>query len=323
MNAPKNIHDALFRDAMSRKEVAADFLRQYLPPGVAQHLCFDTLTISKDSFVSGDQSLHYSDLLYEVRVRSGDKAFVYFLFEHKSFHDRLTALQLLRYMLEIWELYRKQRRSCRTLPLVIPIVVYHGKTRQRAIRLKELVPAPDQECGAFIPDFDIVLHDFSPQAETAIKGSTELRLLCTCLRAKNDPESVLHVTEIFRLLRDLDDGAESLQWVATIYRYLARTMDIDAEVVQNIAENTLSTNKRDTIMTLAERLHHKGRLEGRHEGCQKVLQRLLAKRFGDSVLNITVQERLRSATPEELDTWAERILDAATIDDIFTETDSD
>jgi hypothetical protein len=36
-----------------------------------------------------------------------------------------------------------------------------------------------------------------------------------------------------------------------------------------------------------------------------------------------VQERLRSATPEELDTWVERILDAATIDDIFTETDSD
>jgi hypothetical protein len=226
-------------------------------------------------------------------------------------------------MLEIWELHRKQHRSCRTLPLVIPIVVYHGKTRQKAIRLKELVAAPDRECGAFIPDFDIALHDFSPQAKTAIKGSTELRLLCTCLGAKNDPESVLHVTEIFRLLRDLDDGAESLQWVATIYRYVAKTMDIDAEVVQNIAENTLSTNKRDTIMTLAERLHHKGRQEGRQEGGQNVLKRLLAKRFGDSVLDIRVQERLRSATPEELDTWAERILDAATIDDIFSETGAD
>lgn len=76
-------------------------------------------------------------------------------------------------------------------------------------------------------------------------------------------------------------------------------------------------------MTLAERLHHKGRLEGRLEGGQNVLKRLLAKRFGDSVLDIRVQERLRSATPEELDTWAERILDAATIDDIFSETSSD
>jgi predicted transposase YdaD len=92
-------------------------------------------------------------------------------------------------------------------------------------------------------------------------------------------------------------------------------------------------------MTLAERLHRKGlmegkiegrmegklegKLEGRLEGRQSVLQRLLAKRFGDSVLDIRMQERLRSATPEELDTWAERILDAPTIDDIFTDSETD
>jgi predicted transcriptional regulator len=96
--------------------------------------------------------------------------------------------------------------------------------------------------------------------------------------------------------------------------------DIEAEHVQDIAQQTLSTSKRETVMTLAERLHHKGLLEGRQEGRQTVLQRLLTKRFGDSVLDIRVQERLRSATPEELDTWAERILDAATIDDIFIES---
>ncbi len=94
---------------------------------------------------------------------------------------------------------------------------------------------------------------------------------------------------------------------------------IEAEVVQGIAQQTLSTSKRDTVMTLAERLHCKGRMEGR----QSVLQRQLATRFGDSVLDIRMQERLRSATPEELDTWAERILDAATIDDIFTDSPTD
>jgi len=79
-------------------------------------------------------------------------------------------------------------------------------------------------------------------------------------------------------------------------------------------------------MTLAERLHRKGLLEGRREGRQEgrlegkqnFLQRLLAKRFGDSVLDHRLQEKLRSATPEDLDTWTERILDAATLDDIFT-----
>jgi predicted transcriptional regulator len=178
-----------------------------------------------------------------------------------------------------------------------------------------------------VPDFDISFQDFSPEADTQLKGSIELRLLCSCLRAKNDPTSVRRVMEIFRLLRDLGDDACALQWVATIYRYMAGTMDIEAEVVQDIAQQTLSTSKRDTVMTLAERLHRKGlmegKLEGRLEGRQSVLQRQLAKRFGDSVLDIRMQERLRSATPEELDTWAERILDAATIDDIFTDSETD
>ena len=77
------------------------------------------------------------------------------------------------------------------------------------------------------------------------------------------------------------------------------------------------------MLTGAQGRQQEGRQEGRLEGGQSVLKRLLTKRFGDSVLDIRVQERLHSATPEELDTWAERILDAATIDDIFTETSSD
>ena len=65
MHSNGNIHDAFFRDIMSRREVAADFLRQYLPHGVTRHLDLDTLAITKDTFVSGDQSRHYSDLLYQ------------------------------------------------------------------------------------------------------------------------------------------------------------------------------------------------------------------------------------------------------------------
>lgn len=327
MNAQKNIHDTFFRDAMSRREIAADYVRQYLPEGVTRNLLLDTMTISKDTFVSGDQSRHYSDLLYEVKMHGGGEGLVYFLFEHKSFHDRFTALQLLRYMVEIWELRRKQRRKCTALPLIIPIVVYHGGPRRTSARIRDLVAAPDARCAAFVPDFELSFQDFSPEADTEIKGTIELRLLCSCLRAKNDPKSVRRVLEIFHLLQDLGDDACALQWVATIYRYMAGTMDIEAEVVQDIAHRTLSTSKRDTVMTLAEKLHQKGlmegklegRLEGSLEGRQSVLQRLLAKRFGDSILDIRLQERLRSATQEELDTWAERILDAATIDDIFTD----
>ncbi|SFJ64742.1 protein of unknown function, partial [Desulfomicrobium apsheronum] len=48
-------------------------------------------------------------------------------------------------------------------------------------------------------------------------------------------------------------------------------------------------------------------------------QRLLGKRFGKDILDIRMQERLRSASAEQLDLWAERILDATTIEDVFRE----
>ena len=73
-------------------------------------------------------------------------------------------------------------------------------------------------------------------------------------------------------------------------------------------------------MTLAERLHKEGKLEGEIHGRNAVLRRQLAKRFGQDILDIRKQERLRSATAEQLDLWAERILDAKTIEDVFRDS---
>ena len=57
--------------------------------------------------------------------------------------------------------------------------------------------------------------------------------------------------------------------------------------------------------------------EGQALGRHAVLQRQIAKRFGLDFLDIHIQERLRAATTEQLDLWAERILDAQTIEDVF------
>ena len=66
-----------------------------------------------------------------------------------------------------------------------------------------------------------------------------------------------------------------------------------------------------------------GLLAGRSEGRNDLLLRLLRKRFGQDIRDIRVQERLRQATPEELDIWAERILDAKTLQDVFGDSLSD
>jgi predicted transposase/invertase (TIGR01784 family) len=77
-------HDRFFRELFAHPEVAADFLRHYLPQEVTDLLDPATAELRKDSFVDPALQEHLSDLLYQVRLREGQDAYIYVLFEHKS-----------------------------------------------------------------------------------------------------------------------------------------------------------------------------------------------------------------------------------------------
>jgi hypothetical protein len=91
-----NPHDRFCKDLFARPGVAADFLANYLPPGVAGALDLSAPELVKDSFVDPELQEHFSDLLYRVRLKRGGTAFVYVLFEHKSARGvgRLSTLAL-------------------------------------------------------------------------------------------------------------------------------------------------------------------------------------------------------------------------------------
>jgi hypothetical protein len=58
-----------------------------------------------------------------------------------------------------------------------------------------------------------------------------------------------------------------------------------------------------------------GKLEGKLEGETKLLVRLLTKRFGP--LSAATQAQLDNATTDQLEHWADAILDAPTLDAVF------
>jgi hypothetical protein len=79
----------------------------------------------------------HSDLLYAARI-SGREALIYFLWEHKSDPESFAPLQVMRYMVHIWDLHlaslpKKQRGEMRGLPVIVPIVLHHGRDGTRAL----------------------------------------------------------------------------------------------------------------------------------------------------------------------------------------------
>ena len=58
-----------------------------------------------------------------------------------------------------------------------------------------------------------------------------------------------------------------------------------------------------------------GMQQGLIEGERTVLERLLRRRFG--LLSPEIAERLSQASAADLETWAENVLDAQALDDVF------
>jgi hypothetical protein len=72
------------------------------------------------------------------------------------------------------------------------------------------------------------------------------------------------------------------------------------------------------MLSVAEQLIKQGfdkGLEKALEGHRTMLLRLLVRRFG--ALPEPVAARVATATPAELERWSDRILDAASLDDVF------
>lgn len=97
-------HDAFFRDAFGRVDVARRHLELLLPADLCALLDFDSLVVHKGaSFVDEALRQSHGDMLYELLTRSGKPAFIYVVHEAQSSFEWQMPLRLLRYMLRIWK----------------------------------------------------------------------------------------------------------------------------------------------------------------------------------------------------------------------------
>ena len=116
-------HDAIFRQMLAQKEVARDFLQLYLPAQFLSICDLNTLQLASGSFIEEDLRSSYSDILYSLQTQHG-AGYIYALIEHQSSPDKLMAFRLMRYTLAAMQ--RHLDAGHNTLPLVVPILFYHG-----------------------------------------------------------------------------------------------------------------------------------------------------------------------------------------------------
>jgi predicted transposase/invertase (TIGR01784 family) len=312
-------HDHFIKDILSRPGAARDFVQNYLPPEVVALLDLDSLDPTKDSFVDAELRSHYSDLLFTVSLKNRRPAFLYLLFEHKSYSDPDVGFQLLRYSVRIWEQYRR-RETQGLLPPILPLVLYHGKSRwEVSTRFRDLVASPP-ELLRYIPDFEHHLCDLTAYSDEEIRGAVTLRAALLLMKHIFDPDLLDRLPAVLGLLRELARGRTGLETIETFLRYLVSASDaIDAEGLHHALEASLPGTGETLMPTLAEKWYEDGRQEGRQEGHTEgeaaLLIRQLERKFGP--LAAEHRARIDAADAETLLRWGERLLSAETIDDVF------
>lgn len=325
-------HDRFFRERMSHRETARDFLENYLPEEVRDHLDLETLRLEPGTFVDAGLREHRSDLLYRVRrADGGGCVFVYMVLEHKSRPDPLVSLQLLRYQTRIHA--RQARREGLPLSPIVPIVLYHGRTRWRVPEtFGGLVKAPNPLRSGGL-DFRYRLVDISRYSDEEIRGATLLRVTLLALRHVFDPDLRRRAPAILGLLRDVLDTRTGIDALRVVLQYLGEAAGrLGPSALRRVVSEAFPAEGERIMKTLHGEWIEKGRRrgleqgleQGRREGAISVAQRhvleVLELRFGE--LPAFVGGTVRDVEDlSALEALLRRAVTANSLDDFHAELD--
>jgi predicted transposase/invertase (TIGR01784 family) len=314
-----NPHDLFFKASWSRPEVAKGFLAHYLPTEVRAVLDLDTLTLSKASFVDETLKAHYSDLLYQVKRKQGENAYVYVLMEHKSYPDRWTVFQLLRYIVRIWE--RELKKKPTLLPAIVPLVVYHGEQGWKAEwNLRALVDA-DDVLSAFIPDFHYLVCDLTHDDLSQLQGQATLQVAVRLLKYIFHQEFGERLPEIAAFFREVLNQTDGLGYLQTVLKYIAQSTDkLDKTTLHQVIHQALP-EIGDTLMpTIAETWCQEGLQKGLEQGLERGLEQGLQKEIAHARADILEILKARFKTvPKPLVKRVETLNDLAKLRKLLTQ----
>ncbi|EPF4729661.1 Rpn family recombination-promoting nuclease/putative transposase, partial [Klebsiella pneumoniae] len=260
-----------------------------------------TLHLESGHFVEDDLRPFYADILYSLKTTAGD-GYIYALIEHQSTPDRHMAFRLMRYAIAAMQRHLDAGHD--RLPLVIPVLFYHGLVSPYPFSLRWLDEfiAPELAGhlyhGAFpladitvIPDDEIATH----------QRMATLELLQKHIRQRDLAQLLDKLSEL------LLTGLATESQVQALMHYLVQAGNT-REPIKFIRELALRTPQhKETLMTIAEYLEQQGlerglaqgRQEGRQEGRKEEAQRIAVAML-HSGLPRDLVARLTGLTEQEL-----------------------
>ena len=333
-------HDALFRYVFGEPAHAAAVLQVILPPEAARHIRWDSLQPVHASMVGDAGKQLHGDLMFKALLTDGRVAFLWLLFEHQSSIDHWMSWRMTGMTFDFLRDWRRKHPAARYLPGVLSVVLHHGRRPWSApaalIELTDVTDEARADLASHLLSFRFFLHDLytvpDEDLDTPLLDPLPRLALGSMKHCKSeqlDGFLLAHTDDVRQLLTS-EHGRRGLFFIfdytesvhpfhdrASLIRLLAPVVGPELEHTMLTYEELVEQKAFEKAFEKVSRqVSEKAFEKGVEKGRRADLLRLLTRRFG--TLPDAVSARIESAGADDLDSWFDRLLDAASLDEIFT-----
>jgi hypothetical protein len=150
------------------------------------------------------------------------------------------------------------------------------------------------------------------------------RLVAMCFKhARTSADFVQILGRWMNVVREVARAPNGLEALARVMRYILEVNEhVAPEALQALLEREIGPETKDTIVTAGQQIFEQGRKQGVEQGIQQGFQqqllRQLRQRFGAEV-DPHVEQRIATASAEQIETWSGRVLTAATLAELLAD----
>jgi hypothetical protein len=268
--------------------------------------------------IDAELGKRFADVLVQVTVLDGSQNWVYIHVEVQGQHDPQFTQRMFIYNYRLFDRYAQ--------PIASFAVLADDRESWRPGHYEYSVLGCKHRLDfpvAKLLDYAERIHALETEANPfAIVTAAHLRTRQT----KHDPEQRYHAK--WTLTKLLYRQGWQRQRIIELFKVLDWMMRLPTALEQKLWQDIeqLEGEKKMQYVTSIERMAiERGLQRGLQQGMQqgigigesRVIERLLVKRFGP--LSEETSQRLRNATVEQLERWTERILDAASLNEVFAD----
>ncbi len=295
MKTPTSIHDGLFKSFLTVPETAKDFLNIHLPAHIKQICDLDTLQLQSGSFLEDELVPYYSDVLYSMKTENG-VGYVYALIEHQSSPDKHMGFRMMRYAIAAMKQHLDAGNE--TLPLVVPLLFYHGKTSPYPYSTNWLDEFESPEIAKALYSQDFPLVDVTVMPDDEIIQHKRVALLELVQKHVRQRDLLDFTDTLVTLLLERLITTNQLDSLVEYLLRVGETSNLE-DLMRTLAQQVPEHEER--FMTVAEQLEARGREQGLKQGLKQGRQegeafgRQEGRQEGQQEAKLTIAKKMLAA----------------------------